>query len=106
MPRLEIIDGTFVTDEHGNVRGGIRTPHVDVPTSVLSGLGNGGGDGLGFLTGTTTPFDAVQLAALYPSRADYLARFDAATDAAVTAGFVLAADADEIKAVAAENSPL
>ncbi len=29
--RLEFVDGTFVTDEHGNVRGGIRTPHVDVP---------------------------------------------------------------------------
>jgi hypothetical protein len=104
--RLESIDGTFVIDEHGNVRGGIRTPHVDVPTAVLSGLGNDGGDGLGYLTGTTTPFDATQLAALYPSRVDYLARFDAATDAAVTAGFVLAADAAEIKAIAAENAPL
>ena len=104
--RLEIVDGTFVTDDHGIVRGGIRTPHVDAPTAVLSGLGNGGGDALGFITGTTTPFNAVQLAALYPSRADYLARFEAATDAAVAAGFVLAADADEIKAVAAENSPI
>jgi Alpha/beta hydrolase domain len=104
--RLEMIDGTFVTDDHGIVRGGIRTPHVDAPTAVLSGLGNGGGDALGFITGTTTPFNAVQLAALYLSRADYLARFGAATDAAVTAGFVLAADADEIKAVAAENSPI
>jgi Alpha/beta hydrolase domain len=104
--RLETADGAFVTDEHGNVRGGIRTPHVDVPTAVLSGLGNGGGDGLGFLAGTTTPFDATQLAALYPSRAEYLGRFGAATDAAVAAGFVLAADAAEIKAIAAENSPL
>src|SRR5262245_60608630 len=104
--RLEMVDGAFVTDEHGNVRGGIRTPHVDVPTAVLSGLGNGGGEGLGFMTGTTTPFDAAQLAALYASRAGYLARFQAATDAAVAAGFVLAADAPEIVAVATENSPL
>ncbi len=42
-----------------------------------------------------------RLAALSLSRDDYLARFDGATDAAVAAGFVLAADADEIKAIAA-----
>ncbi len=88
------------------MRGGVRTPHVDVPTAVLSGLGNGGGDALGFITGTTTLFSGDQLASLYPSRADYLARFDTSTDAAVATGFVLAADADEIKAVAAENSPI
>ena len=87
------------------MRGGIRTPHVDVPVAVLSGLGNGGGP-IAFLSGSTQPFDAAQLAELYPSRADYLARFAAATDAAVEAGFVLAADADEIIAVATENSPL
>ena len=74
-PRLEVVDGAFVTDEHGNVRGGIRTPHVDVPTAVLSGFGNGG-DPVAFLAGRTTPFDAARLAALYADRADYLARFD------------------------------
>jgi hypothetical protein len=103
--RLEVVDGAFVTDDLGIARGGIRTPHVDVPTAVLSGL-NTGGSAIAFLSGSTTPFDEAQLAALYPSRADYLARFDAATDAAVAAGFVLAADADEIKAIAAANSPL
>jgi hypothetical protein len=104
-PRLELVDGAFVTDELGNARGGIRTPHVDVPIAVLSGLGNGGGP-LAFLAGSTVAFDADLLASLYTDRADYLARFDAATAAAVAAGFVLAADADEIKAVAAVNSPL
>jgi hypothetical protein len=72
---------------------------------VLSGFGNGGAP-ISFLSGSTTAFTADQLAALYPSRADYLARYAAATDAAVAAGFVLAADADEIKAIAAANSPL
>jgi len=104
-PRLEVVDGAFATDQQGNVRGGIRTPHVDVPTAVLSGFGNDGHP-VSFLTGTTTPLGAEQLAALYPSRDDYLARFAAATDAAVDAGFVLAADADEIKAIAAANCPL
>ena len=104
-PRMEVVDGAFATDELGNVRGGIRTPHVDVPSAVLSGFGNGGSP-IAFLSGSTTPFTAEQLAALYPSRDDYLARFAAATDAAVAAGFVLAADAGEIKAIAEANCPL
>ena len=103
-PRMEVVDGAFATDEHGNVRGGIRTPHVDVPTAVLSGFGNGGSP-IAFLSGSTTPFDVAKLAALYPSRDDYLARYAAATDAAVAAGFVLAADAAEITAIAGANCP-
>jgi Alpha/beta hydrolase domain len=104
-PKLEVREGAFVTDELGNVRGGIRTPHVDVPTAVLSGFGNGGNP-VAFLAGSTTPFDAATLAALYTDRDDYLERYAAATDAAVASGFVLAADAGEIKAIAAANSPL
>ena len=44
-PRLEVRDDDptqFAVDDHGNARGGIRTPHVDVPAAVLSGLGNDG----------------------------------------------------------------
>ena len=104
--RLETVDGAVLTDQHGNARGGIRTPHLDVPTAVLSGLGNSGGDVMGFIVGTTEPFDAAQLAALYPSHSEYLARFGAATDKAVAAGFLLPADSAEIKSIAAENSPL
>ena len=48
---------------------------------------------------------AEQLASLYSSKADYCAKFDAATDAAVAAGFFLEADAPEIKAIAAELFP-
>ena len=43
-PRLEVI-GTppqFVLDDLGNVRGGIRSPAVDVPLAKLSGLGQTG----------------------------------------------------------------
>ena len=35
--RLEVVDGTFVLDDDGNARGGVRTPCVDAPTSVLRG---------------------------------------------------------------------
>ncbi|MEX1006748.1 MAG: alpha/beta hydrolase domain-containing protein [Acidimicrobiia bacterium] len=104
-PRLEVQPGepatSFVVDEHGIARGGIRTPHVDVPIATLSGLGNGGA-AISFLCGTTIPFSAEKLASLYTSKRDYCAKFDAATDAAVAAGFFLEADAPEIKAIAAE----
>ena len=87
------------------MRGGIRTPWVDVPTAVLSGLAQ---DGPGFarLFGSTEPFDAARLEALYPGgKADYLQRFTKALDRAIGKGFILAGDRDEILAVAAASFP-
>jgi len=104
-PRLVMHDGAFVTDEVGNVKGGIRTPHVDVPTSVLSGLGNSGHP-ISFLCGSTAAFDDKALGALYPSKGDYLDRYVSATARSVEEGFVLAVDADEVIGIATANSPV
>jgi Alpha/beta hydrolase domain len=101
--RLAVRDGTFVTDDHGNVKGGIRTPPVDVPTAVLSGMGNSGHP-VARLCGTTTSFDAKTLQALYRSKDDYVDRFTAATDAAVASGFVRAEDRAEIIGIAGRNA--
>lgn len=105
-PRLAVAPGSraFEVDACGNTLGGVRSPYVDVPIASLSGLGQSGQ--LERLFGTTRPFDAATLRALYGSRDAYLAAFNAATDAAVRAGFLLGADAPEIEAVAAESSPL
>ncbi len=103
-PRLEMRDGTFVTDDLGNVTGGIRTPPMDVPVAMLSGLGNSGHP-ISSLVGTTRAFDADTLRTLYRSREDYLERFGLATASAVNAGFVLPDDAPEIDAIAAVNAP-
>jgi hypothetical protein len=46
-------------------------------------------------------FDEETLAALYPDHATYVAAINAATDAAVAAGFLLEPDADLIKTEAA-----
>jgi hypothetical protein len=104
-PRLELAGYGFATDELGNARGGIRTPHVDVPVAVLSGLGNGGSP-MAFLTGSTIPFPSEQLAELYGTKAAFVERFQASAKATVEAGFFLPEDVDEIVAIAAANVDL
>jgi hypothetical protein len=99
-------DTPFALDANGNVLGGVRTPWVDVPTAVLSGLGQAG-DSFAFLFGRTEPFDEATLAEHYPGgKAEYLERFEAALDATVQAGFLLGEDRDEILEVAHHSYPL
>jgi hypothetical protein len=104
-PRLQTTGDTatpFALDANGNVKGGIRTAEVDVPVATLSGLGQSG-TGFCRIFGTTTPFDAAKLASLYPSHGAFVKAWNAATDKAVHAGFVVAADAPGIKAAAAHS---
>lgn len=99
MPKLQNnadITG-YEVDANGVALGGIRTPYVDVPMAVLSGLGQDGGGFCG-LFGTTTSFTADQLDAMYPTADDFIARWNEATDAAVAAGAILEIDAEAIKA--------
>lgn len=105
MPPLEVNDDLtgFVLDANGNALGGIRTPHVDVPVAALSGLGQVG-TGFCFLFGTTTPFTEAQLSALYVDKADFVAKWRAATDRSIAAGVILETDLPEIYA-AAERFP-
>jgi hypothetical protein len=92
-------------DEHGIVRGGLRTPWVDVPAAVLSGIGATGA-GFTMLFGVTRPFDRKALAALYPGGIDeYLEKFEAAAESARANGFLLAADIEEINGVARASWP-
>lgn len=103
-PRLEIESGpaVFRVDEHGNARGGVRTPWVDVPTALLSGFGQDGDGTLASLLGSTRPFSARRLAELYPGgQDDYMVKFVDARERAEAAGFLLAADGPEIDALAA-----
>ncbi|MBI3786463.1 MAG: hypothetical protein HY270_24000 [Deltaproteobacteria bacterium] len=90
-------------DANGNARGGIRTPQVDVPIAQLSGEGQMGSIFCA-LFGTTALFDAAKLASLYPTHESYVSAYDAATDRAVQAGFLLPADGELMKAAAAQSS--
>ena len=102
-PRLEVTTGDapeIQRDPDGIALGGIRTPPVDVPVDVLSGVPGTNPDILCILLGSTTPLSAERVAQLHPSRAAYQQRYDAAVDEAIEAGFVLEADRDTLLAFA------
>ena len=48
------------------------------------------------LLGSTTPLPAERLAELYPSRAEFEQRYEAAVDEAIDAGFVLEEDREAL----------
>ncbi len=79
-------------DQDGIALGGIRTPPVDVPTQVLSGEPGPRQEIICILMGSTTPIPPARLAARYPGVEAYLQEYDAKTDEAIAAGFVLEED--------------
>lgn len=87
-------------DRFGNVIGGVRTPAVDVPVSTLSGSPPQGASEVCALFGSTTPFSEQTLVDRYHDRAIYLAAFTASLDRAISAGYILRADAGELRAQA------
>ena len=99
-PRLEVDESgsspSFVLDPVGNVQGGVRSPAVDAPVDVLSGLAPEGSSIICLLMGSTTPLDDEQLGELYASRDEYLTAYEEATDAMIDAGFALEEDRDQL----------
>ena len=97
--RLERDGWQLRRDEHGNARGGVRLPALDVPVAMYRGEFT---DGAG---GYTRAFEPAKMAELYPTHDAYLAKMRAATTAAVAAGFMLGPDAEEwLRRVAAAPS--
>jgi hypothetical protein len=97
--RLEVTDAAtpeIVRDADGIALGGIRTPPVDVPVDVLSGIPGPNPDLLCILLGSTIPLSDVRLAELYPTRATYEQQYATATEQAITAGFILEPDRDAL----------
>ena len=106
-PRLQVTTsgGTpaFVLDANGNATGGVRTPSVDAPVAALSGLGQTGTAQFCFLFGTTTPFTGAELAALYPTHAEFVRQWATRTAAAVAAGTIRPADAADLVEAAVKS---
>jgi hypothetical protein len=103
--RLEVdAQGALGVDNVGVARGGVRTPWVDVPAAIVSGLGQPGD--MTELFGTTRPIDPAALAARYPGgRDEYDSQFRKAVSNAIDAGFLLAADTPEMEALGAAAWP-
>jgi Alpha/beta hydrolase domain len=99
-PRLAVDESggapALVLDDVGNAEGGIRTPAVDAPVDVLSGIAPPGSSVICLLMGRTAPIPDDRLAQLYDSRDDYLAAYEQATDEMIEAGFALPEDRDQI----------
>jgi Alpha/beta hydrolase domain len=99
-PRLDVDEAaappSFLLDDVGNVTGGIRSPVVDAPVDVLSGIAPADATIICLLMGSTTPIGADRLAQLYPTGDDYLAAYEDATDAMIDAGFALPEDREQI----------
>lgn len=100
--RLDVDESTpmasFVVDDVGNVTGGIRTPAVDVPLDVLSGMPVEGASIICLLMGSTTPLSADRIGQLHTSADEYLTAYEKAADQMIDAGFALADDRDELVA--------
>ncbi|MEH6591487.1 MAG: alpha/beta hydrolase domain-containing protein [Halioglobus sp.] len=99
--RLEVTtDGqTLLLDDIGNALGGIRTPYVDAPAALLSGLGQNS-ESFCSLFGTTALFDTATMASLYVDQTGYEQAVAAAADDAVAMGFLLPQDARRVKVAA------
>lgn len=99
-PRLEVDESgaapAFVLDEVGNAQGGVRTPAVDAPVDVLSGIAPPDATIVCLLMGSTTPLEPDVLAQRYDSRDDYVAAYEAATEDMIAAGFALEDDREQI----------
>ena len=94
-PRLELTSDEppeVQRDEDGIALGGIRTPPVDAPVEVLSGIAGPSPSLLCLLLGSTTPLPAVRIAELYNSIDEYERLYANAANAAISAGFILEED--------------
>ena len=91
-------------DDNGIARGGIRLPQVEVPLAHNSAMQQSP-DVFARLVGFHEAFPVEKVHALYESRADYLARYEAATRAAAAAGVILPRDIDPLLAEAEAAYP-
>jgi hypothetical protein len=83
-------------DADGIALGGLRTPPVDVPVVVLSGVAGPTPSLLCLLLGSTKPLPEARLSALYPSRATYEERYEGEASRAIDSGYVLEADREAL----------
>jgi alpha/beta hydrolase family protein len=98
-PRIDVAPGATPTvrrDRDGIALGGIRTPPVDVPVTVLSGAPGPNPSTICLLLGSAQPLPPARIAELYSSRAEYEQKYEQATDATIKAGFAVQGDREAL----------
>ncbi|WP_007512456.1 alpha/beta hydrolase domain-containing protein [Pseudofrankia saprophytica] len=105
LPRISLGENPprIERDEYGNALGGIRMPELEVPVATYSGVVPGA-SAMESLFGSMSNFSPDRLHSLYPDGQAYLTAYNHAVDEAVSAGYLLAQDADSIRAAAATNA--
>ena len=97
QPQLQL-DATgngYEVDALGIAKGGIRTPHVEVPVAVLTGLGQKG-QALCSLFGGTVPLTTEVMTARYGTHDAFVTKFSESAKAAVAANAILADDLEHL----------
>jgi hypothetical protein len=102
-PRADRIEtdanGEIVRDEYGNACGGVRLSYVDVPVATYV-ASTPGATMFERMIGRQIPLTADQLAALYSSHDEYVAKVRASVERLVRERWIFPADGDEIVAEA------
>jgi hypothetical protein len=93
---IPVGNGKPFLDKHGNVEGGVRSPFVDVPTSIWHA--NATGESFCRIAGYEVPFEPTRLREIYASQADYVKAVEGNVAALVNARFITPADGSEIVA--------
>ncbi len=96
--------GQPVLDEQGNVRGGWRTPILDVPVSTWYGTATGAS--FCFIAGYEVPLDRSVLEELYDGEADFVDRFARDAQEKVDRGLLTERDAEDLVRKAEEEGVL
>ncbi len=96
-------NGEIVRDEYGNARGGVRLSYVDVPcvTYIASSVGD---TMFTRMIGVEVPLAKEQLAALYPTHDDYVAKVKNSVETSVRDRWIFPAHGEEIMAEAESAS--
>jgi hypothetical protein len=107
QPRLEFSGDPpeIVRDDNGIAQGGIRLPAVEVPLAHNSALRQAP-DVFSRLVGYHEAFPPHKVRALYGSRAEYVARYEAATRAAEAASVILPRDVAAVVREGTTDLPL
>jgi hypothetical protein len=101
---IQVDNGQPVLDAFGNVKGGVRSPFVDVPTAQWTGTSTG--PSFCSIAGHEKPFDAARLKQLYPTIRTYARAVRRNVDALVAARFITPEDGVKLIGEAERSSQI